>query len=71
MTSATTAGFTTTAGSNQIYVIYVDAADLAPSGYGFVRLKAVEVVNSPVLGGVMIELCQARNSQPIQDSVIV
>lgn len=53
LTEATTAGFTTTAGSSQLYVVYIDAEELFASGYQFARLKAVEVVDSPVLGGIL------------------
>lgn len=59
MTQATTAGFTTTAGSNQIYVIEVDARDM-PAGLNFLRLKSVEVVASPVLGGVLVDVYEPR-----------
>lgn len=51
-TQATSSGFTTTAGSNQMYQIYVEGSLLAEQGYGYARLTAVEVVDSPVLGGV-------------------
>lgn len=51
-TEATSTGFTTTAGSNQLYEVFVSAAALAEQGYGYVRLTAVEVVNAAVLGGV-------------------
>ena len=50
---ATSTGFLTTAGSGQIYSISVDADLLASLGYKFVRLKAVESVDSPVLLGVL------------------
>ena len=53
-TQATTTGFTTTAGSNQMYKCYADAAELASEGYGYAKLNAVEVVNSPVAGCVNI-----------------
>lgn len=56
VTAATTSGFTTTAGSNQIYEVEVDAEDVASTGFGYVRLKCTEVVNSPVLGGVLISM---------------
>lgn len=52
-TAATTTGFTTTAGSSQLYEIRVDAAVLAEQGYGYVKLQAVEAEDSPVLGGVL------------------
>ena len=53
VTQATAAGFTTTAGSNHIYEIIVDGDELGDTGYGYVELKAVEVVNDPVLGGIL------------------
>ena len=55
ITRAAAAGFVTTAGSSKIVLVEVDAKDLADDGggFGFVRLHAVESVNSPVLGGVM------------------
>lgn len=51
-TQATTTGFTTTAGSNQMYEIYCDASELGAEGYAYARLTAVEVVDAAVLGGV-------------------
>lgn len=54
LTRAAEAGFTNTAGSSKLVAIEVDASDLGPTGYGFVRLKAVESVDSPVLGGISI-----------------
>lgn len=54
LTRAAVAGFTSTAGSSKLIAIEVDASDLGPTGYGFVSLKAVEVVNSPVLAGIEI-----------------
>jgi hypothetical protein len=51
--TATTTGFATTAGSNHLYEIIVDADELGKIGYGFVELTAVELVDSPVLGGIM------------------
>ena len=52
-TAATTAGFTTSAGSSELYLVEVNADNLASSGYGYARLKAVEVANDPVLGGIL------------------
>lgn len=66
------AGFNTTAeAAAAIYVIMVDAAVLATSGYGYVQMKAVEVVNDPVAGSVVIALGQPRNNDPIPASAIV
>lgn len=53
VTAATTAGFATTAGSNHLYEIIVDAADIAKAGYGYVELTATEVVDDPVLAGIL------------------
>jgi len=54
LTAATTAGFTVTAGSSKIVVIEVEAEACISSGYDKIRLKAVESVDSPVLGGIAI-----------------
>lgn len=52
LTNATSAGFTTTAGSNQLYEIIVDAAELGKVSCGYVELTATEVVDAAVLGGI-------------------
>lgn len=70
MTAAAAAGFTTTAGSSQIYVIEVDEQELASAGYKYVRLKAVEVVDSPVLGGIVIVLNNPKYGYSASNSVI-
>ncbi|MEN6534641.1 MAG: hypothetical protein ABFD89_13315 [Bryobacteraceae bacterium] len=70
MTAATSAGFATTAGSSQMYAVMVDAQELADAGYKYVRLKAVEVVDSPVLGGIAIALVQPRFGGSATNSVI-
>ncbi len=62
LTQATTSGFTTTAGSSQMYLIEADENAMGASGYQYVRLKAVEVVDSPVLGGIAIALHGKRQS---------
>src|SRR3989304_1628892 len=49
------AGFGNTAGSSKTIAIEADAKDL-PSNYGFIRLHAVESVNDPCLGGILIIL---------------
>lgn len=58
--TATSTGFATTAGSSQIYLIEANVEELLASGYEYVRLKAVEVVNSPVLGGIAVLLSGNR-----------
>lgn len=60
VTSRAATGYTTTAGSNRIEVIEVDAEALLASGYRYVRLKAVESANDPVLGGILVMLCDPR-----------
>lgn len=71
ITQATTAGYTTTAGSNKIIKIFIDASDIGATGYEFCRVNFVEVANSPVLGGVMIELVDPRYDEDIQPTAIV
>ena len=68
-TQAAATGFTTTAGSNQAYEIFVRAADLAAVGYAYARLHAVEVVNDPVVGCVNIEVLQPRY-QPVPATLL-
>lgn len=51
VTQATSAGFTTAAVADKIYVIEVDANDL-PDGYPMVRLSCVEQDDAPVDGSV-------------------
>lgn len=55
ITAATASnGYTTTAGSHQIVVVEADASELADTGYGYIRCKCTEVVDSPLLGGIII-----------------
>lgn len=69
-TAADTSGFTTTAGSSQIYAIEVDLEQMGDTGYNYVGLKFSEVVNSPVLGGVTIILHGARFAQDIPATAV-
>src|SRR3990167_5024801 len=69
--SVAAAGFVTTAEATAaIYVIMVDAAELAASGYGYVQMKAVEVVNDPVAASVIIALDQPRYNDEVTTTVI-
>ncbi len=52
---ATAAGFTSTAGANQIFVIEVEDTQLV-EGKPFVRLQATEVADDPVVGSVSAHL---------------
>jgi hypothetical protein len=70
ISAATTAGFTTTAGSNQVYELEATQGDMASTGYGFIRLKAVEQVASALLGGVLIELLDAKYAGPTHESEV-
>jgi hypothetical protein len=64
-------GFVTTAEATAaIYVIMVDAAELAASGYGYVQMKAIEVVNDPVAGSVVIALDRPRYNDEVTATVI-
>jgi len=57
--AATSSGFTTTAGSNQIYQIEVEAAALGSDG-PCVRLNCVEQANAALLGGIIAIQSQPR-----------
>lgn len=70
VTVATTAGFATTAGSNHMYEIIVDGDELGDTGYGYVELKCVEVVNDPVLGGIMWIGNDPKSPQDIPATVL-
>ena len=52
---ATAAGFTTTAGGSDMYIIEVNSMQLSGTDQ-FVRLQFVEVVDSPVTAGTIIVL---------------
>lgn len=59
-TAAAATGFATTAGSNHIYQVWVDPAELAEEGYRYVRLDMAEVVDAAVLGGILVMLLDPR-----------
>ena len=59
-TQATTTGFTTSAGADQLYEIYADSAYLAETGYGYVKLVAIESNDDPVTGCVICGVTQLR-----------
>jgi hypothetical protein len=70
VTTATTTGFATTAGSNHIYEIIVDADELGDTGYKYVRLKMAEVVDSEVLGGILWINHEPRSAQDVPATVL-
>jgi hypothetical protein len=67
--AATAAGFTTLAGSSQIFVIGV-STDRLPENKPWLRLKAVEVVDSPVLAGILVELSSPRYAAQVPATAI-
>lgn len=72
LTAATTSGFVTTAGSGQLYRIYVDTDQLAKTiEYGFVRLKMVESVAGAVVGAILAIGHGARNKLVVPQTIIV
>ncbi len=70
ITAAAVAGFTTTAGSSKLVLVEVDTSVLGPTGKGYVRLKAVESVDDPVLGGILV-IGESREPGASKTSVIV
>lgn len=62
MTSATTSGFSMTAGDNYIYVVMLTADDLVGQvdGKPFVELTVTEVTNDPIDAGVLVLLGEPR-----------
>lgn len=63
MTRVAATGFTTTAGSSKIVVVEARADDMGSTGYGYARLKLVEVANDPNLGGIIVILGDLRNKE--------
>lgn len=75
ITTATSAGFTTTAGSNQLYEIIVDndvfgGNSTSGTAMSYVALQSVEVVASAVLGGVLAYLSQPRYPEATQSTAL-
>ena len=60
--AATAAGFTTTAGSSQLYEVHVPVDVVAALGYGYARITMTEVVDDPVLGYVLAVVEPTRYS---------
>ena len=67
---AAAAGFATTAGSSQPYLVEVDCEQMGTSGYQYLQLKFSEVVNSPVLGGVIVLMIGDRYQQDVPGTVV-
>ena len=71
LTEAAAAGFTTTAGSSQLYVLEVDASVMGSLGLNYLRLKSTEVVASAVVGSILAILSEPRYAQNIFSTAIV
>lgn len=70
VTAATAAaGFVTTAGSGDMYIIDLDAKALAASGYKYAHLKAVESVDAAVLLSVLAIAYNPRFADSTSDIV--
>ncbi len=69
ITARAAAGFDTPAGSSKIVAAIVRQDALAASGYRYVRAKYVEVVDSPVLGGILI-LGKKKADRAVSNSAI-
>ena len=63
------AGFTTTAGSNQMYQIFVPAANLAAVGYAYVRLTWAAAAVGDVAGCINAAVVQPRY-QPVPATLL-
>ena len=68
-TSATSSGFTTTAGANQVYKIFIKDTDLSGTN-SYVRLKATESANDPVDGAIVTVLLNPKYPQDPPKEVI-
>lgn len=64
LSTATTSGFSMTAGDNYIYTVELTAEEVVAQidGKPFIELTVTEVTNDPVDAGVLVILCEPRNS---------
>jgi hypothetical protein len=70
LTAATATGFATTAGSSEIYEVFVRKEDVVASGYANVQLKSVEGVDDPVVGCILIGMLAPNYAEDIARTVI-
>ncbi len=68
--TATTAGFATTAGTNQQYVLEVNSSELSGT-QKYVAVNMAEVVNSPVSGQVLCIMSGPRFTHEVMKTAIV
>jgi len=64
LTSVAATGYTVVAGSSETTLVEVDAADL-PDGKPWCSMTLTEVVDSPVLGCVVVLLSSARDEMAV------
>lgn len=69
LTSRAAAGYTTVAGSSQIQILEVEAQDFAALDKAWVRVKSVEVVDSPILGGILLLLSEPKFGAPFETAI--
>ena len=69
-TAATSSGFTTTAGANQVYEVTISGSELNDDDK-YVRLQLTEVANDPVDAGVLAILTQPRYGASVPQTAIV
>ena len=68
-TEATTAGFTTTAGADDAYEIWAQAAELSGTDK-YVRMQCTEVADSPCDGGMGAILFNPRYAEDVNRTVL-
>jgi hypothetical protein len=59
-TAATTAGFTTSTVANTMHQVLVDPAEIAETGYRFVRMSTDETTDAAVTAGVLALVIDGR-----------
>ncbi len=62
-------GFTSSQVSNAVHQIFVDAAEIAETGYEFVRLVGTEDTDNTCLGGILAIVIDARY-QPTSETFL-
>lgn len=69
-TAATSAGFTTTVGADQVYLVEVNSSELSGTDK-YVRMVATESANDPVSGCITCVLSGARFTHEVPQTAIV
>lgn len=70
MNTATAAGFTTTAGANQLYAIEINSSELSGANQ-FARLTCTESTNDPCDGSIVCIMGGARFMHEVKPTAIV